>query len=234
MADPRWTAADWGARRDPVAFIRANTTVESTVLVPELKLHQASTLVPLWEASEAELERQGVPPPYWAFAWAGGQALARYLLDNPALVAGKRVLDFGAGSGLQGLAACRAGALSVLAVDIDPIACAAIRLNAAANGLAIQTSEEDWIGRDNPGWDVILAGDVCYEKPMAGRVEAWLRRLAGPAEPNGGTLVLVGDPGRTYFPRQGMERITGYAVKTTREIEDTDLRNAVVWRLLPG
>lgn len=222
-------AADWGARRDPAAFIRANTTLESTVLVPELRLHQASTLVPLWEASEAELERQGVPPPYWAFAWAGGQALARYLLDNPELVAGKRLLDFGAGSGLQGLAAKRAGAAGVLAVDIDPIACVAIRLNGEANGLAIEVSAEDWIGRDNPGWDVILAGDVCYEKPMAGRVEAWLRRLAGE-----GTLVLVGDPGRTYFPRQGMERITGYAVKTTREIEDTDLRNAVVWRLLPG
>ena len=228
MADPKWSESDWGARRDPAAFIRANTTVESTVLVPELKLHQASTLVPLWEASEAELERQGVPPPYWAFAWAGGQALARYLLDNRELVAGKRLLDFGSGSGLQGLAAKRAGAASVLAVDIDPIACAAIRMNALVNELVIETSAEDWIGRDNPGWDVILAGDVCYERPMAGRVEVWLRRLASE-----GTLVLVGDPGRTYFPRQGMEKITGYAVKTTREIEDTDLRNAVVWRLLP-
>lgn len=220
---------DWGARRDPAGFIRANTTLEAPALVPEIRLHQASTLVPLWEASEAELERQGVPPPYWAFAWAGGQALARYLLDNPALVAGKRLLDFGAGSGLQGLAALKAGAAEVLAVDIDPLACAAIRLNAEANGLAIAISDEDWIGRPNPGWEVILAGDVCYEKPMAARVEAWLRRLAGE-----GTLVLVGDPGRTYFPRQGMERLTGYAVKTTREIEDSDLRNAVVWRLLPG
>ncbi len=220
--------SDWGARRDPAGFIKANTTLEAPVMVPELLLHQASTLVPLWEASEAELERQGVPPPYWAFAWAGGQALARYLLDNPALVAGKRLLDFGAGSGLQGLAALKAGAASVLAVDIDPIACAAIQLNAVANGLAIAVSAENWIGRDNPGWDVILAGDVCYEKPMAALVEGWLRRLAGE-----GTLVLVGDPGRTYFPRAGMERITGYAVKTTREIEDTDLRNAVVWRLLP-
>ncbi len=225
---------DWGATRDPAGFIRANTVLEPTALVPELRLHQATTLVPLWEASEAELERNGVPPPYWAFAWAGGQALARYLLDNPALVAGKRVLDFGAGSGLQGLAAARAGAAAVLAVDIDPFACVAMRLNAEANGVALEVSDADWIGRDNPGWDVILAGDVCYEKPMAGRVEAWLRRLAGPDQPNGGALVLVGDPGRTYFPRQGMERITGYAVKTTREIEDTDLRNAVVWRLLPA
>lgn len=217
------------AQRDPAAFIRANTRLESTLLVPEIRLHLASELVPLWQASEAELERQGLPPPYWAFAWAGGQALARYLLDNPSLVAGKRVLDFGAGSGLQGLAAARAGAASVLAVDIDRFACVAIALNAAVNGLAVEASTADIIGCDNPGWDLILAGDVCYEKPMAERVEAWLRRLAGQ-----GTPVLVGDPGRTYFPRRGMERLTGYAVKTTREIEDSDLRNAVVWRLLPS
>ena len=217
------------AVRDPAAFIRANSALDAPALVPEIRLHLASELVPLWEASEAELERQGVPPPYWAFAWAGGQALARYLLDHPEIVAGKRVLDFGAGSGLQGLAAARAGAASVLAVDIDPFACAAMRLNAEANGLALEVSDADWIGRVDPAWQVVLAGDVCYEKPMAERVETWLRALAAR-----GVLVLVGDPGRTYFPRSGMERITGYAVKTTREIEDTDLRNAVVWRLLPA
>lgn len=217
------------AVRDPAAFIRANSRLDAPALVPEIRLHLASELVPLWEASEAELERQGVPPPYWAFAWAGGQALARYLLDHPETVAEKRVLDFGAGSGLQGLAAARAGAASVLAVDIDPFACAAMRLNAEANGLALEVSDADWIGRVNPAWQVVLAGDVCYERPMAERVEAWLRGLAAR-----GVLVLVGDPGRTYFPRSGMERITGYAVKTTREIEDTDLRNAVVWRLLPA
>jgi len=217
------------ARRDPAAFVRANTTVETTVLVPELKLHLATTLVPLWEASEAELERQGVPPPYWAFAWAGGQALARYLLDHPALVAGRRVLDFGSGSGLQGLAAARAGAASVLSLDIDPFACAAIRLNAGLNALTLTVSDADLVGVANPGWDLVLAGDVCYERPMAERVEAWLRRLAGE-----GTPVLLGDPGRTYLPRQGLERLAGYAVKTTREIEDSDLRNAVVWRLLPA
>lgn len=217
------------AVRDPAAFIRANSRLDAPALVPEIRLHLASELVPLWEASEAELERQGVPPPYWAFAWAGGQALARYLLDHPETVAEKRVLDFGAGSGLQGLAAARAGAASVLAVDIDPFACAAMRLNAEANGLALEVSDADWIGRVDPAWQVVLAGDVCYERPMAERVEAWLRGLAAR-----GVLVLVGDPGRTYFPRSGMERITGYAVKTTREIEDTDLRNAVVWRLLPA
>ena len=215
------------ARHDPAAFIRANTRVEAPALVPEISLHLASELVPLWQASEAELERMNVPPPYWAFAWAGGQALSRYLLDNPALVRGKAVLDFGAGSGLQGLAAARAGASRVLALDIDPFACAAIGLNAAVNGLAVEVSTEDLIGDACEHFEVILAGDVCYERPMAGRVEVWLKALSA-----AGKLVLMGDPGRTYLPRDGLERVTGYAVKTTREIEDTDLRNAVVWRVL--
>ena len=215
------------ARHDPAAFIRANTRVEAPALVPEISLHLASELVPLWQASEAELERMNVPPPYWAFAWAGGQALSRYLLDNPALVRGKTVLDFGAGSGLQGLAAARAGASRVLALDIDPFACAAIGLNATVNHLAVEVSTEDLIGDACERFEVILAGDVCYERPMAGRVEVWLKALSA-----AGKLVLMGDPGRTYLPRDGLERVTGYAVKTTREIEDTDLRNAVVWRVL--
>jgi len=214
---------------DPAGFIRGNTRLEAPALVPEIALHLASELVPLWQASEVELERLNVPPPYWAFAWAGGQALARYLLDNAELVRGKAVLDFGAGSGLQGLAAAKAGASRVLALDIDPFACAAIELNAAANGVAVDVSSEDLIGDPCAAFAVILAGDVCYERPMAGRVELWLKQLAGE-----GKTVLMGDPGRTYLPREGLERVTGYAVKTTREIEDTDLRNAVVWRVLPG
>ena len=215
------------AGADPAAFIRANTRLEAPALVPEIRLHLASELVPLWQASEAELERQGVPPPYWAFAWAGGQALARYLLDHPALVHGKAVLDFGAGSGLQGLAAAKAGAARVLALDIDPFACAAIRLNAAANALSVETSGADLLGDPCADFAVILAGDVCYERPMAGRVELWLKALSA-----AGKTVLMGDPGRTYLPRDGLERVTGYAVQTTREIEDSDLRNAVVWRVL--
>jgi predicted nicotinamide N-methyase len=215
------------AGSDPAAFIRANTRLEAPPLVPEIELHLASELVPLWQASEAELEREGVPPPYWAFAWAGGQALARYLLDNAQLVRGRAVLDFGAGSGLQGLAAARAGAARVLALDIDPFACAAIRLNAAANALAVEIGVEDLIDDPCTAFDLILAGDVCYERPMAGRVERWLKALAV-----AGKTVLLGDPGRTYLPREGLERVTGYAVKTTREIEDSDLRNAVVWRVL--
>jgi predicted nicotinamide N-methyase len=214
--------------QDPEAFIRANTRLEAPPLVPEVKLYLASEVVPLWEATEEELAEQGLPPPFWAFAWAGGQALARYLLDHPEVVRGKRVLDFAAGSGLQGIAAKLAGAESVEAVEIDAFAGAACRLNAAANGVEIAVKEEDIVGMDNPGWDVVLAGDVCYERPAAERIIAWLRRLA-----SGDCLVLLGDPGRTYLPRQGLERIIAYGVKTSRELEDSDLRNAVVWKVEP-
>ncbi|MGF1610224.1 MAG: methyltransferase [Kiloniellales bacterium] len=210
---------------DPAAFVRANTLVQGTPLVPEIVLHLASEVVPLWQATEEELAQQGLPPPYWAFAWAGGQALARYLLDNPAMVAGKRVLDFAAGSGLQGIAAARAGAAAVTAAEIDPFAVAAIRLNAALNEVEIDVIEHDLVGRSS-AWDLILAGDVCYERPMAERVFAWLQALA--AE---GAEVLLGDPGRTYLPKAGLERVTAYAVKTSRELEDCDVRNAVVWRV---
>ena len=211
---------------DPAAFVRSNTAIESPPLVPEIRLHLASEVVPLWQSTEADLAKSGLPPPFWAFAWAGGQALARYLLDHPAIVAGRRVLDFGAGSGLQGIAAARAGAASVTASEIDRFAIAAITLNAALNGVAVAVEHVDVIGRDDGPWDLVLAGDVCYERPMAQRVEAWLKTLAA-----AGTEVLIGDPGRTYLPRDGLERLTAYSVKTSRELEDTDLRNAVVWRV---
>ena len=213
-------------RQPPEDFIRANTRLEAPPLVPEVRLQLASEVVPLWEATEEELARQGLPPPFWAFAWAGGQALARYLLDHPEVVRGKRVLDFAAGSGLQGIAAGLAGARSVEAVDIDAFACAACRLNAAANGVVMTVRDTDIVGTANPGWDVVLAGDVCYERPAAERITAWLRGLA-----NDDCLVLLGDPGRTYLPRQGLERIIAYGVKTSRELEDSDLRNAVVWKV---
>lgn len=213
-------------RQPPADFIRANTRLEAPPLVPEVKLHLAGEVVPLWEATEEELAKQGLPPPFWAFAWAGGQALARYLLDHPEVVRGKRVLDFAAGSGIVGVAACLAGAGAVDAADIDAFACAACRLNAAANGVAVTVIEEDIVGCGNPGWDVVLAGDVCYERPAAERITAWLRDLASER-----CLVLLGDPGRTYLPRQGLERVIAYGVKTSRELEDSDLRNAVVWRV---
>ncbi|MEW6089570.1 MAG: 50S ribosomal protein L11 methyltransferase [Pseudomonadota bacterium] len=179
--------------------------------------------------TEDELEKSGLPPPFWAFAWAGGQALSRYILDNPDIVRGKSVLDFGAGSGLIGIAAAKAGAKNVLSADIDNFAVEAIRINAASNGVDVQATPEDLVGVENRGWEVILVGDMCYERPLAERIETWLRRLAGE-----GVTVLIGDPGRTYLPKSGLEKLISYAVMTTRELEDTDVRNTSVWRVLPG
>ena len=208
----------------PEDFITANAALIAPPLVPEIKLYLATEVVPLWRATEEELAEIGVPPPYWAFAWAGGQALARYVLDNPAVVAGQRVLDIGSGSGLVGLAAAKAGAASVLAADIDSFACAAIRLNARANSCAITTTQDDLIGAPN-AWEVILVGDLFYERPLAERLLAWLTPLDVPA--------LLGDPGRTYFPKQGVERLALYTVQTTRDLEDREIRETGVYRLLP-
>lgn len=216
------------AARDPARFIRDNTLLHEPPLVPEVRLHLASEIVPIWQMTEEELEKTGLPPPFWAFAWAGGQALSRYILDNPGIVADRRVLDFGSGSGMIGIAAMKAGAASVLAADIDRFAVSAIALNAAVNEVAVAVTAEDIVGVENRGWDVVLVGDMCYERPLAERVEAWLRRLAGE-----GVTVLIGDPGRTYLPKSGLEKLTSYAVMTTRELEDTDVRNTSVWRVLP-
>lgn len=218
-----------GAARDPAAFIRDNTALHEPPLIPEIRLHLATEIVPIWQMTEEELEKSGLPPPFWAFAWAGGQALSRYILDNPAVVSGKSVLDFGSGSGLIGIAAAKSGGKPVLCADIDIFAVEAITLNAASNDVDIQATAEDLVGVENRGWDVILVGDMCYERPLAERIEAWLRRLAGE-----GVEVLIGDPGRTYLPKSGLEKLVSYAVKTTRELEDTDVRNTSVWRVLPA
>jgi len=212
---------------DPAAFIRENTVVEAPPLVPEIELHLVHEITPVWEATEKEMNEVDLAPPYWAFAWAGGQALARYVLDNPETVAGKRILDFGAGGGIAGIAAHLAGAKRIEAADIDPFAAAAVALNAEINGASIEITTRDLIDAD-PAWDVILAGDICYEGPVAARMETWFRRLV-----SAGVRVYIGDPGRTYLPKEGLEKITAYAVRTTREIEDTDLRNACVWQVLP-
>ncbi|MBX3490457.1 methyltransferase [Parvibaculum sp.] len=214
---------------DPARFIRENTALHEPPLIPEIRLHLASEIVPIWQMTEEELEKSGLPPPFWAFAWAGGQALARYILDNPEIVRRRRVLDFGSGSGLIAIAAMKAGAASVLAADIDAFAVAAIALNAETNGVAVAATTEDLVGVENRGWDVILVGDMCYEGPLAARIEVWLRKLAGE-----GATVLIGDPGRTYLPKSGLEKLVAYAVKTTRELEDTDVRNTSVWRVSPG
>jgi predicted nicotinamide N-methyase len=226
MPAPAEAVAEAG--RDPTAFIRANTAVAAPPLTPEIRLWLADEAIALWEAGEAELEASGLPPPFWAFAWAGGQALARYLLDHPQEVAGKRVLDFAAGSGLQAIAAAKAGAAAVEASEVDVFAAAAIGLNAALNGVEIAVIEGDVINSGLSDWDLILAGDVFYERDLASRAEPWLRRLSGQ-----GVTVLVGDPGRGFLPKAGLERVVAYAVKTDRALEDTDVRNAVVWRLLP-
>lgn len=210
-------------------FVRRRTSVTSPPLLPELRHYAATEITPIWEMAEAELEREGIAPPFWAFAWAGGQALARYALDNPDLLRGKRVLSFASGAGLEAIAAAVSGASRVWANDVDPLALAASRLNAALNGAVLETIGRDLLepGAEFPDADVIFAGDICYERPLAARVEARLRSWR--AE---GRLVLLGDPGRTYLPRAGLEMVAGYAVKTTKAIEDSDVRNAVVWRLI--
>lgn len=209
------------------AFIAGHTVLATPPLVPEIRLHLATEVTPLWEATEASLDRMGLPPPYWAFAWAGGQALARYVLDHPETVLGRRALDFGAGSGLLAIAAAKARAAEVCAADTDPFAAAAIAANAACNGVAVAIETADVIGSAGR-WDIVLVGDMCYERPLAKRLTAWLRRLV--AE---GATVLLGDPGRAYLPGKGLERIASYAVPTPRELEDRDVREAVIWRLLP-
>jgi predicted nicotinamide N-methyase len=218
-----WAA---GARESDCArFIREQTALQAPRLLPEIRIYAASELTPLWHASEAELARHGLPPPYWAFAWAGGQALARYLLDTPDIIAGRSVLDFAAGSGLCAIAALKAGAARAAASDLDRFAQAAMHLNAAANGVTLAVRGDDLIDLDE-GWDVVLAGDVFYERKMAARVEPWLRRLAGR-----GARVLVGDPKRHYLPRTGLTRRARYTVPTTRELEDRDLCDSAVWEL---
>ena len=203
-------------------FVRDNTKLIAPPLVPEIKLHLASEVLPLWHKTEEELVRIGVPPPYWAFAWPGGQALARYILDHPDLVTGKRVLDFGAGSGLVALAAAMAGAQHVIAADIDPFAVAAISRNAKANALTVEAVDRDMIG-SRERLDLILVGDMCYERPLAERLMAWLKEMQAD--------ILLGDPGRTYFPKSGLIRLATYGVPTTRELEDREIRETSVWRL---
>jgi predicted nicotinamide N-methyase len=209
----------------PEIFITTNAALMAPPLVPEIKLHLATEVMPLWRLTEDELAEKGVPPPYWAFAWAGGQALARYILDNPAIVRGKRVLDIGSGSGLVALAAKRAGAAHVLAADIDGFACAAIRLNTAANGLDIAVTRDDMIGTAGD-WDVVLVGDLFYERPLVARLLAWLATFPARA--------YLGDPGRSYFPKTGVERLATYTVQTTRDLEDREIRETGVYRLMPG
>jgi predicted nicotinamide N-methyase len=210
---------------DRRSFILEHTRLLPVPHAPEIGLHVAQEATELWQKTEDELATIGLPPPFWAFAWAGGQALARYLLDDPGIVRGRRVLDFASGSGLVAIAAAKGGAAGVEACDIDAFAAEAIALNAAANGVAITVRLDDLVGRDE-GWDVVCAGDVCYERTMAESVIAWLSELS-----SRGTQVLIGDPGRSYLPKDRLEALASYAVPVTRSLEDAEIKNSTVWRL---
>ncbi|MGX5737171.1 class I SAM-dependent methyltransferase [Bosea thiooxidans] len=210
---------------DRDAFIRAHTRLLPVPHAPEIALHVAEEATELWQKTEDELAVIGLPPPFWAFAWAGGQALARHLLDDTDIVAGRRVLDFASGSGLVAIAAAKAGAAQVEACDIDAFAAAAIGINAAANGVTVAARCNDLIGRDE-GWDVICAGDVCYERDMAERVIGWLSALSAR-----GATVLIGDPGRSYLPKAGLAMVATYEVPVTRALEDAEIKRSSVWRL---
>ncbi len=210
---------------DRAAFIRANTRLLPVPQVPEIRLHVADDATELWGRTEADLGTLNLPPPFWAFAWAGGQALARYVLDHPDAVRGARVLDFASGSGLVGIAAALAGAARVEAADIDGFALHAIALNAAENGAVVQARGDDLVGRDD-GWEVVLAADIFYERDTAGAVTAWLHGLA-----RRGARVLVGDPGRSYFDATAFEPLAAYDVPVMRSLEDADTKRSGVWRV---
>jgi predicted nicotinamide N-methyase len=211
---------------DPIAFIRANTRLRAVPLVPEIMLHVADEAVPLWSKTEDELGEAGLPPPFWAFAWAGGQALARYVLDHPESVAGRDVIDLASGSGLVAIAAMKAGARSVQAADIDPFARDAILLNAAANNVVISPFADDLLAGAPAAAETVLAGDIFYERDTAERALAFLSR-----HHDSGATVLIGDPGRSYLPRERLRALADYHVPVTRELEDAEIKHTKVWAL---
>ncbi|HET9904409.1 MAG TPA: methyltransferase [Xanthobacteraceae bacterium] len=218
-----------GRIADPAAFVRANTRLRAVPHAREIRLHLADEALPLWHRTEEELGEIGLPPPFWAFAWAGGQAIARYVLDDPVTVSGLRVLDLGSGSGLAAIAAAKAGATPVVASEIDAFAEAAIRLNAAANRVYVEVMACDLLDRAEaaaPRYDVILVGDLFYERDTAARALAFLQRCAA-----AGTRVLIGDPGRAYLPRERLKRLAEYRVPVTRELEDSEVKRTAVWTL---
>jgi len=206
------------------AFVLEHTRLQRPPLVPELRLRLADEVMPLWRTMEQDAGGLEVPPPLWAFAWAGGQAVARYVLDHPKVVAGKRVLDFASGSGLCAIAAMVGGARSALAVDIDGFALEAVAINAQVNGAAVEVTDNDLLDADPPDIDLILAGDVFYEQPLAGRVLSWLQ-----VAHQRGVDVLIGDPGRAYFPRDIMTQLAQYDVPTMRELEGVEVKKAGVF-----
>jgi predicted nicotinamide N-methyase len=209
---------------DRAAFVCSLTSGGHAPLVPEITLRLATEITPIWQATETWLAEHNVEPPFWAFAWPGGQALARHVLDHPSTVTGRRVLDFAAGGGIAAIACALAGAASVEAAEIDGLARSAIALNAAANRVPIVLPDTDIVGADCR-WDLILCGDVCYEAPMTAHILPWLRHMAREAE------VWLADPGRAYLPRDGLTAFASYRVPTSLELEDRTERQVTLYRL---
>lgn len=208
------------------AFVLRHTRLRPVPGLEEVRLHLADDVLPLWHAVQLETSDADAALPYWAFAWAGGLAIGRYLREHPEAVAGRRVLDFASGSGLCAIAALRAGATEVTAVDIDPFAAAAIALNARANRVRVGVVRRDLLDEEPPDVDVILAGDCCYEAQLAERVLPWLRKAR-----DLGMDVLVGDPGRRHLPTDALVELAAYEVRTTTELEDLELKTARTYAL---
>lgn len=210
------------------AFVRRQTRLLPVAGLPTIRLHQAADVTETWHAAVEFLRDPDIGLPFWAFPWAGGLAVASHLNDHPEAVAGLDVLDIATGSGICAIVAARAGAASVRAVDIDPLAEAAAHLNAQANEVHVTIRRVDLLDSPPPEIDVILAGDICYEETMSNRMLTWLRQAA-----SAGTRVLVGDPGRAYLPA-GLRRVGAYEVSTSRELEATETRMAAVYEIPPG
>jgi predicted nicotinamide N-methyase len=213
---------------NPEQLVRAVTRLRPVPFVPELQLYRGDDPIAVWQVGEARTGHAGEPP-FWAFPWAGGQALARHLLDDPALVRGRRVLDLASGSGLAGIAAARAGAAAVRCCDIDPLAAAAAGLNAAANAVLLEVSTTDLLDGDHGDAEVVLAADVFYERRMAARMSMFLRRAAA-----AGATVLVGDPGRAYRPADGFEELTAYDLPVLPALEGAEVKRVTVLRARPS
>ncbi|MEE1786217.1 50S ribosomal protein L11 methyltransferase [Streptomyces sp. SP17BM10] len=209
-----------------LAFILRETALTPVPFVPEIRLHMADDAIALWETTEKARGEAGMPPPFWAFAWAGGVAVTRYVLDHPELVAGRGVLDVAAGSGVVGVAAALSGAAWVRAAEIDAYAVAAIELNAEANGVRVEGALVDLVDGDGAPADVVLAGDVFYERAMAARFLPFLERAAAR-----GATVIVGDPGRAYLPRERFTAVAAYEVPVVADLEDASVKTTTVWRL---
>ncbi|MFC0003946.1 class I SAM-dependent methyltransferase [Micromonospora siamensis] len=210
-------------------FVRLHARLGPVAFVPEVRLHQADEPIGLWELTEGEFS-SAQPPPFWAFAWAGGQGLARYVTDHPEVVAGRRVLDLASGSGLVAIAAARAGAAAVRAVEIDERAVAAVALNAEANGVRVDAELADILDGDAGDAEVVLVGDAFYSEAMAKRMLRFLLRAAR----TGGARVLVGDPGRAFLPRDRFRELAGYDVPVPEALESVRVKHTTVWELNPG